>query len=83
MSALPHYARLGLRLVANSGRVAAARFVSGTAGAGGVKTFSIPAEQLSRRIASPRLTSAYSGFPKDMLYGPSAALRRDGFGDDA
>lgn len=83
MSSLPHYARLGLRLVANSGRVAAARFVSANAAGGGVKPFPIAAEQLSRRTAVPRLTSAYSGFPKDMLYGPSTALRRDGFGDDA
>lgn len=82
MASLPHYARLGLRLVANSGRVAAARFVTNVAG-GGVKPFPVAAEQLSRRIGTTRLTSAYSGFPKDLLYGPSTALRRDGFGDDA
>lgn len=27
--------------------------------------------------------SALSGFPKDLRYGPSTVLRKDGFGDDA
>lgn len=77
--ALSHSAKLGLQTALSCGRYVCRTLLTTTPGQGGGGAAA--ASQARRR--HHQLLSALSGFPKDLRYGPSVVLRKDGFGDDA